>query len=83
MECGARAMRKSARPAGRTSEPSSHTPITRHLGGRGCNSSNGNILSGTISRGHCSPTDDDPKWIPVGGARPPACPYDTGPRAPE
>ena len=33
MECGARAMRKSTRPAGGTSEPSSCTPMTRHLGG--------------------------------------------------
>ena len=71
MECGARVMRKSTRPAGGTSEPCSHTPITRCLGGRGHNSSNGNILFGTISRGHYSPTDDDPKWIFLGGAGPP------------
>ena len=32
MECGARATRKSTRPASRTSEPSSQTPITRCLG---------------------------------------------------
>ena len=62
-------MRKSTRPAGGTSVPCSHTPINRCLGGRGCNSSNRNVLFGTISRG--CPTDDDPKWIPVGGAGPP------------
>ena len=33
MECGAIVTRKSTRPAGGTSEPSSHTLITRHLGG--------------------------------------------------
>ena len=71
MECGARATRKSTRPAGGTSKPSSHTLITRCLEGRGCNSSNGNVLFGTISRGHYSPTNDDPKWIPIGGAGPP------------
>ena len=64
-------MRKSTRPASRTTEPGSHIPITRCLGGRGHNSSNGNILFGTISRGHYSPTDDDPKWIPVGCVGPP------------
>ena len=32
MECGARATRKSTRPASRTSEPGSHIPMTRHLG---------------------------------------------------
>ena len=41
------------------------------LGGRGCNNSNGSTLFGTISQGCYSPTNDDPKWIPVGGARPP------------
>ena len=71
MECGARVTGKSTRPAGGTSKPSSHTPITRRLGGRGHNSSNGNVLFGTISRGCYSPTDDDPKWIPIGGAGPP------------
>ena len=71
MECGARALRKSTRPAGRTSEPGSCTPMTRHLGGRERNNSNGNTLFGTISQGCYSPIDDDPKWIPIGGARPP------------
>ena len=33
MECGAKAMRKSTRPAGRTSKPSSHSSMNRHLGG--------------------------------------------------
>ena len=55
MECGARAMRKSTNPASGTSEPCSHILITRHLGGSGCNSSNGNILFGTILRGCYSP----------------------------
>ena len=71
MECGARVTRKSTRPAGGTSEPSSHTLMTRCLGGRGHNSSNENILFGTILRGHYSPTNDDSKWIPIGGAGPP------------
>ena len=57
-------MRKSTRPAG-------GIPITRHLGARGSNNSNWNILFGTILRGHYSPTDDDPKWIPIGGTGPP------------
>ena len=61
-------MRKSTRPAGGTSKPGSHTQMTRHLGGRGHNNSNRNILFGIISRGCYSLTDDDPKWIPVGGA---------------
>ena len=64
-------MRKSTRPAGGTSKPGSRTPMTRCLGGSGCNNSNGNTLFGTISRGCYGPTDDDPKWIPVGGAGPP------------
>ena len=72
MECGAKATRKSTRPAGRTSEPGSHTPMTRHLGGRrGHNNSNGNTLFGIISRGCYGPTDDDPKWIFIGGGGPP------------
>ena len=71
MEYGARVMRKSLRPAGRTSEPGSHTPMTRCLGGRGCNNSNGNTLFGTILQRCYGPTDDDLKWIPVGGAGPP------------
>ena len=71
MECGARATRKSTRPAGRTSKPGSCTLMTRCLGGRACNNSNGNVLFWIISRGHYSPTNDDPKWIPVGGAGPP------------
>ena len=71
MECGARVMRKSTRSAGGTSKPGSQTLMTRCFGGRGCNNSNGNILFGIISRGHYSPTDDDPKWIPIGGAGPP------------
>ena len=32
MECGARVTRKSTRPASGTSETSSCTPMTRHLG---------------------------------------------------
>ena len=73
MECGARVTRKSTRPAGRTSEPGSCTPMTRHLGrgARGCNNSNGSTLFGTISWGYYSPTNDDPKWTPIGGAGPP------------
>ena len=70
MEHGARVTRKSTRPAGGTSEPCSHISITRCLGGWGCNRGNGNILFGTISREHYSPTNDDPKWKPEGGARP-------------
>ena len=64
-------MRKSTRPASGTSEPCSHIPNTRHKGGGGHNSSNGNILFGTILSGCYSSTDDDPKWKPKGGARPP------------
>ena len=64
-------MRKSTRPAGGTSEPCLHIPNTRCKGGGGHNSSNGNILFGTISRGHYNHTNDDPKWKPKGGARPP------------
>ena len=71
MECGARAMRKSTRPASGTFEPGSCTLMTRHLGGRGHNNSNGNILFGIILMGCYSPTDDDPKWILIGGAGPP------------
>ena len=54
-------MRKSTRPASGISEPSSCTPMTRHLGGGGCSNSNGSTLLGTISRGCCYATDDDPK----------------------
>ena len=43
-------------------------------GGGGHNSSNGNVLFRIISREHYSPMDDDPKWIPIGGAGPP-CAY--------
>ena len=32
MECGARVMRKSTRPASGTSKPGSCIPMTRHLG---------------------------------------------------
>ena len=64
-------MRKSTRPAGGTSKPASCTPMTRCLGGRGHNNSNGNTLFGIILRGHYGPTNDDAKWIPVGGAGPP------------
>ena len=39
--------------------------------GGGHNSSNRYILFGTISRGHYNPNDDDPKWKPEGGAKPP------------
>ena len=68
MECEARATRKSTRPAGGTSEPGSHTPMMRCLGGRGCNNSNGNTLFGTISQECYGPINVDPKWIPIGGA---------------
>ena len=71
MECGARVTRKSTRPASGTSKPGSHTPMTRHLGGRGHNNSNGSTRFGTILWGCYGPTDDDPKWIPIGGAGPP------------
>ena len=64
-------MRKSTRPASRTFKPGSRTSMTRCLGGRGCNNSNTNILFGIILRGHYSPTNDHPKWIPIGGAGPP------------
>ena len=66
MECGAREMRKSTRPAGGTSKPYSHIPDTSG----GCNSSNGNLLPGTISGGKNNHTDNDPRWEPDGGARP-------------
>ena len=33
MECGARVMRKSTRPASGTSKPGSHNPMTRRLAG--------------------------------------------------
>ena len=46
MECGARVMRKSTRPAGRTSKPGSRTPMTRHLG-----VGNATIVMGTLSLG--------------------------------
>ena len=71
MECGAKVMRKSARPASETSGPGSCTPTNRCLGGRGCNNSNGSTLFGAISWGHYGPIDHDPKWIPIGSARPP------------
>ena len=71
MECGARAMRKSTRPASGISEPGSRTLMIRCLGGRGHNNSNGNTPFGTILLGHYGPTNDDPKWIPIGGAGPP------------
>ena len=70
MECGARVMRKSTRPAGVTSEPGSCTLMTRCLGGRWYNS-NGNTLFRIISKGCYGSTNDDPKWIPIGGAGPP------------
>ena len=34
-------------------------------------------------QGHYDPTDDDPKWIPIGGLGLPMHSYDTSPRAPE
>ena len=75
MEPGARAMRKSTRPASRNSKPGSCTLMTRCLGGgvggRGCNNSTGSTLFGTMLQGHYGPTDDDPKWIPIGGTRSP------------
>ena len=61
-------MRKSTRPAGGTSEPCLHILNTRHKGVGGATAV---ILFGTMSKGCCNPTDDDPKWKPKGGARPP------------
>ena len=71
MECGARMMRKSIRPARRTSKPGSHILMTRWLGGRGATTVMGEHSFWDHIEGHYSPTDDDPKWIPIGGAGPP------------
>ena len=63
MECGARVMRKSTRPAGGTSKPCSHTPITRCLGGRG----GATAVTGMFSLGpYRGGTRAPPMMIPSG-----------------
>ena len=66
MECGARATRKSTGPASGTSEPCSHIPNTRCKGVGGTTAVMGTFFLGPYQGGN-----DDPKWKPEGGARPP------------
>ena len=76
-------MRKSTRPASRTSEPCSHIPDTRRLGGGGTTAVMGTFFWGPYRGGMTAP----PMMIPSGNLKEvldlPAHPYDTGPRAPE
>ena len=62
MECGARAMRKFTRPASRTSEPGSHTLMTRHLGVGGITTVMGTFSLGSYQAGATAP----PMMIPSG-----------------
>ena len=70
MEWGARATRKSTRPASGTSEPCLHIPDTRYYKGVGGTMA----VMGTFflgpHQGEDNPIDDDPRWEPKGGARP-------------
>ena len=80
---GARAMRKSTRPAGGTSKPCSHIPNTRCKGGGGATAVMGTFFLGPYRGGTTTPL----MMIPSGNPREvldlPVCPYDTSPRAPE
>ena len=62
MECGARVMRKSTRPASGTSEPGSHTLMIRRLGGRGATTVMGTFSLGSYQGGATAP----PMMIPSG-----------------
>ena len=83
MECGARAMRKSSRPAGGTSKPCLHIPITRHWGVGGTTAVMGTFFLGPYQGGTTVPPMMIPSGYPKEVLDLPACPYDTGPRAPE
>ena len=80
MECGARVMRKSTRPAGGTSKPCSHIPDTRHKGVGGATAVTATFFLGPYQGGMAAP----PMMIPSGNLKEvlnlPAHPYDTGPR---
>ena len=62
MECGARAMRKSTRPASGTSEPGSRTLMTRRLGVGGTTTVMGTLSLGSYQGGATAP----PMMIPSG-----------------
>ena len=62
MECGARVTKKSTRPASGTSEPCSHIPNTRCLGGRGATAVTGTFFLGPYRGGTTAP----PMTIPSG-----------------
>ena len=83
MECGATAMRKSTRPAGGTSEPCSHIPNTRHLGGGDTTAVMGTFFLGPYRGGMAAPPMMMPSGNPKEVLELPAHPYNTGPRAPE
>ena len=83
MECGARAMRKSTRPAGGTSEPCLHILNTRCNGVGGTKAAMRTFFLGPYQGGTTAPL----MMIPSGNLKEvldlPVCPYDTSPRAPE
>ena len=65
-------MTKSTRPATGTSEPCSHIPDTRYYKGvEGTMAVTGTFFLGPYQGVKDNPTDDDPRWEPEGGARPP------------
>ena len=84
MEQGARVMRKSARPAGGTSEPCLRISDTRYYkGGWGCNGSNGDLLPGTILMRKTTPLLMIPGRNPKEVLDLPVHPQETSPGAPE
>ena len=83
MECGARAMRKSTRPAGGTSEPCSHILNTRCKGVGGTTAVMGTSFLGPYQGGATTRLMMIPSGNPKEVLDLPTCPYDTGPRAPE
>ena len=66
MECGARVMRKSTRSASGTSEPSSRTSMTRHLGAGDATTVMGVLSLGPYHGGAATPLMMIPS-TPVGG----------------
>ena len=83
MECGARATRKSTRPASGTSKSCSHIPNTRCKWDGGATAVMGTFFLGPYRGGATTPL----MMIPSGNLKEvldlPVHPYDTGPRAPE
>ena len=64
MECGARAMRKSTRPASGTSEPGSCTLMTRCLGVGGAATVTGTLCLGPYRGGAMAPLMMIPSGYP-------------------